>query len=99
VQVAPLKVLDLNMKAAKMHHTNLAAVKISVCLCKELPAWYHIDDKLLAIDSITAKCLLDKHKVTSVTNLVNVSARIRNRQPMNTHRPYPFCLCQDCLND
>jgi hypothetical protein len=87
------------LKAAKTHHTNLAAVKISVHLRKELPAWYHIDDKLSAIDSITAKCLLDKHKVTSVTDLVNVSARIRNRQPTNTHRPYPFYLCQDCLNN
>ena len=87
------------LKAAKTHHTNLAAVKLSVRLRKELPAWYHIDDKPSKLDSITAKCLLGNHKVTSVTDLVNMSARIRNHHHTNTHRPYPFCLCQDCLND
>ena len=36
------------LKVAKKHNTNLAAVKISTHLCKELPAWYHIDEKLSA---------------------------------------------------
>ena len=87
------------LKVAKMHHTNLAAVKPSIHLHKELPAWYHIDNELLKLDSITARCLLDKHKESSVTDLVNMSARIRNYHHTNTHRPYPFCLCQNCLND
>jgi len=87
------------LKVAKNHNTNLAAVKISARLCKELPAWYHLDEKLSTLDSETIRCLIEKHKVSTVTDLVNVSARIRNQHYTNTHRPYTFCLCHDCLSD
>jgi len=87
------------LKVAKNYNTNLVAVKISTRLHKELPAWYHLDKKLSTLNSKTARCLIEKHRVSTVTDLVNVSARVRNRHYTNTHRPYTFCLCRDCLSD
>ena len=85
------------LKIARNHHTNLAAIKVSAHLRHELPAWYHIDEKLAAITSRMGKCLINTHKVLTVANLVRVSARIRD-QP-NDHRPTPFCPCAACTND
>ena len=87
------------LKVAKTHNTNLAAVKLSIRLRKELPAWYHLNEKLSALNSDTIRCLIEKHEVTAVTDLVNTSARIRNQHHMNLHRPFSFCLCRDCLDD
>jgi hypothetical protein len=37
------------LKVARSHNMNLAAIKVSMHLCHELPAWYHINEKLAAI--------------------------------------------------
>ena len=85
------------LKVARDHRTNLAAIKVSTHLRHELPAWYHIDEKLAAITSRMGKCLIDNHKVSTVADLVKVSVRLRD-QPDN-HRPTPFCACDACTED
>ena len=87
------------LKTAKDHHTNLAAVKIPLHLQRELPAWYHIDEQLAAIRTRAAKCLLNKHGVTTVADLLRVSARVRNPNETINHRPALFCPCRDCTSD
>ena len=87
------------LRVAKEQNTNLAAVKMSTHLCQELPAWYHIDDQLASLSSRSAKCLLEKHAVSTVADLVSVLARIRSLHPPEMHRPTPFCPCQDCMSD
>ena len=61
------------LKVARSHNTNLAAIKVSTHLRKELPAWYHIDEKLATITSRMGKCLINTHKVLTVADLVRVS--------------------------
>jgi len=87
------------IKAAKDQNTNLAAVKIPAHLRKELPAWYHTDEKLTTIRSRPEKCLIEKYETRLITDLINISARIRNQNVTNIHTPNPFCPCQDCATD
>jgi len=87
------------LKVAKSYNTNLAAVKMSAHLCQDLPAWYHIDNQLASISSRAAKCLLTKHQVTTVADLVKMSVCVRNPHPPEDHRPNPFCPCRDCTTD
>jgi len=87
------------LKAAKDHNTNLSAVKIPTRLRKDLPAWYHINEKMATIKSRPEKCLIEKHDTMLVTDLINVSARIRNQDRTNEHTPNPFCRCHDCSID
>jgi len=87
------------IKVAKDYNTNLAAVKTSACQRKQLPAWYHIDERLSTIKSRPKKCLIGKHETLIVTDLINVSARIRNQNRSNEHTPNPFCCCHNCLID
>jgi hypothetical protein len=87
------------LKVAKVHCTNLAAIKVSTQLRHELPAWYHIDEKLANITSRMGKCLINNHKISTVADLVKASARMRDRNPLNNHRPNPFCICDACTAD
>jgi len=85
------------LKAAKDHNTNLAAVKVTARLHRELPAWYHIDKEMATIRSRAEKCLIEKHRTMTVTDLIKVSARIRNND--HEHTPNPFCPCRNCSID
>jgi ribonuclease HI len=83
------------LKVAKEYNVNLAAVKLSPRQRQELPAWYRIDEELKAVRSRAAKCLLEKHQVSSVVDLIKESKRLTNQQQA-THHPSPFCQCLDC---
>ena len=87
------------LKAARDHGTNLAVVKIPLHLRNELPAWYHLDDESTSITRRTTKCLIEKHKILSVIDLVNASARVRDPHRMIAHRPSSYCYCRDCSQD
>jgi hypothetical protein len=87
------------LKVARDHGTNLAVIKIPIHLHQELPAWYYLDDDSTSITRRTAKCLIDKHKIFSVIDLVNASARVRDPRCMITHRPSSYCYCHDCSLD
>ena len=87
------------LATAKTHGTNLAAVKVPIRIRHELPAWYHFDNRQPPIRTRAAKCLIERHKVSTVIDLIRVSARVRTPQNPNTHRPSLYCPCQDCTND
>jgi len=83
------------LKVARTYNTNLAVVKVSAWIQRELPAWYHIDNTPERIRSRVDKCLLNTHEIVTVTDLIKVSAHIRIN-PTDTYCPSPFCQCQDC---
>jgi hypothetical protein len=87
------------LKVAKIHNTNLATVKLSAHFCSELPAWYHLNNKPGTIKGQAAKCLLEKHSMKTVTNLVKMSAHIRTQHNTDPYRPFSYCRCQDCVED
>ncbi|KAI0262487.1 hypothetical protein BGY98DRAFT_929077, partial [Russula aff. rugulosa BPL654] len=46
-----------------------------------------------------AKCLLHKHQVKTIVDLMKISARVREDAHPQTHRPTNYCNCQACAED
>jgi hypothetical protein len=84
------------LKTAKKYGTNLAAIRISPHLKKQLPAFYHLLAAHRTTNNRQSKCLLDKHNVNMVADLLQTSARLDQAQQENTHRNSPFCKCAPC---
>lgn len=87
------------LKAAKKHHTNLAAIRLSPNLRAQLPAWYHLSAEKRPLTTTTAKCLLTTHRNSIVADLISMSARLRDPERLIPHIPSPQCPCTDCIND
>ena len=86
------------IKTIKKYGTNLAAIKMTPHLLSQLPAWYHIVADHRPMNRSTAKCLLKKHNVLMVADLIRTSARIRQRLP-GEHNPNQESECEDCANN
>ncbi|KAH9083396.1 hypothetical protein EDB83DRAFT_2213105, partial [Lactarius deliciosus] len=71
----------------------------SLSLHAKLPAWYHLKSKPRPLTNRQSKCLLKKHKVELVADLVKVSARLRNSPQPILHMATPHCTCEDCIMD
>jgi ribonuclease HI len=87
------------LRAAKTYNVNFAAIKINTHLKEQLPAWYHIASERRPISNNAARCLIHKHGTRTVADLLKASARLRNQEPNNPHRPSNFCSCRDCHED
>ena len=87
------------IKITKKHKANLAAIRITPHLLAQLPAWYHLTAKSRLINYAGATCLLQKHRVTVVADLVRTSARIHHPNQYLTHCPTRQCACQECTNN
>jgi ribonuclease HI len=87
------------LRVAKKHKTNLAPIRMSPDLRTRLPAWYHACAETKPITTVPAKCLLSKHTISTVADLISVSARLRTPRPFLPHIPNPLCPCTDCDRD
>jgi hypothetical protein len=87
------------IKVAKKFNTNLAVIRIMPQLSAQLPAWYHLSAEPRAINTATAKCLIEKHQTYMVAELMGASARIRSPSQDDLHRPSTYCLCRPCKVD
>ena len=87
------------LRMARKHKVNLAAIKMTPHLSAQLPAWYHLSAEQRPITTAMAKCLLEKHNIAKVADLVKTSARLRHPAQHQTHRRNRNCTCQDCTND
>ena len=85
-------------KAAKKHNVTFAAIRLSPNLSAQLPAWYHISTNNRPLTNVASRCLLHRHKVVRVADLVAMSARIRNDRPDAPHNQ-DDCACADCTSD
>jgi ribonuclease HI len=106
--MAPLKgprVKHLNnnikrmLKMARKYKVNLAAIKMTPHLSAQLPAWYHLSAVQRPITSAMAKCLLQKHDVAKVTDLLKTSARLRHPAQHPTHRRNRNYTCLECASN
>ena len=86
------------LRVAKKYKTNLAAIRLTPQLKAQLPAWYHIAAEYKPMQGTATKCLISKHKATTIADLLRTSNRIRNAVT-EQHRPSPYCCCQDCIMD
>jgi ribonuclease HI len=87
------------LKAAKKHHTHLAAICLTPLLHAEIPAWYHPAAETSPLMTIPAKCLLKNHRNSTVADLILTSARLREPGCLTLHIPNPQCPCTNCSND
>ncbi len=62
-----------------------------------MPAWLQIRAANNPINNRAARCLITKHKTSTIADLIRTSARIRERE--NDHRPINFCNCRPCRDD
>ena len=87
------------LKTARKYKVNFAAIKMTPHLSAQLPAWYHLSAEQKPIASAIAKCLLQKHDITRVADLLKTSARLRHPTRHPTHRKNRNCTCQECASD
>ena len=87
------------LKTAKKHSVNFVAIKMTPHLLAQLPTWYHLSADNKPLNNARAKCLLQKHNVTKVADLVRTSAHLCHPTQHPTHRKNRNCTCQECRND
>jgi len=86
------------LRIAKKYKINLAAIRLTPHLNAQLPAWYHIAAEHKTMQGATTRCLVQKHKIATVADLLKTSNRIRNAET-EQHQPSPYCRCRDCNSD
>jgi len=73
------------LKTVKKCNVNFAAIKMTPHLLAQLPAWYHLSADNKPLNNARAKCLLQKHNVAKVADLVRTSAHLRHPTQHPTH--------------
>ena len=86
------------INTAKRYKTNLAALRIAPDISTRLPAWYHIQANPRPFNNIPSKCLLKKHKIKTVADLIKTSAKAQPGQT-NPHAPNLTCTCIECARE
>jgi len=73
------------LKTAWKYKVNLAAIRMMPYLLAQLPTWYHLSAKQKSLNNASAKCLLQKHNVAKVADLIRTSAHLRHPAQFPTH--------------
>jgi len=87
------------LKTAQKYKVNFTAIRMTPHLLAQLPAWYHLSANQKLIASNAAKCLLQKHNISKVVDLVRTSARLCHPAQHPTHRKNRNCTCQECASE
>jgi ribonuclease HI len=87
------------LKVARKYHTHLAAIRLSTHLCTQLPAWYHLRAAARPLTTRTVQCLLKKHSVATVADLISTSDHLCNENQIIPHTHDPQCICNGCSHD
>ena len=86
------------IETAKRYDTNLEALRIAPNINAKLPAWYHIKANPHPLSNIASKCLLRKHNIKTVADLIHTSGRAQPER-VNSHVPNLICTCVECTKD
>ena len=81
------------IKVAKKFNTNFAAIRLTPQLSAQLLAWYHLSIEPRAINTVAAKCLMEKHRTHTIAELIRASTRVWNPNLNDPHRPTTYCQC------
>ena len=87
------------LQTARSHNVQLSAIRITPQILAQFPAWYHISAEGRPLNNAKAKCLLQKHNVATVADLVRTSARLRHPLQHPNHQPVRECPCDMCEED
>ena len=86
------------INTAKKYDTNLDALRIAPKINAQLPAWYHIKAIPSPLSNIASRCLLKKHRINTVADLLRTSERAQPDR-INSHVPNLTCTCVECAKD
>ena len=87
------------LSVARKYGTNLAAIRLSTEVRMKLPAWYHPFAESRPMTNATSRCLLRKHKITTVAELIKLAKKLNDQQRNEAHVPVPNCPCRDCTEE
>lgn len=87
------------LKAARKYNANLAAIRISVNLQSQLPAWYHLASDMCPLNTAPSKCLLANHSASTVGDMLHILVRLQNHGWTQQHFALPNCPCTNCTHD
>ncbi|KAI0712113.1 hypothetical protein C8Q76DRAFT_566434, partial [Earliella scabrosa] len=87
-------------KAATKYGLRVEMANPSEVLKLRMPSWYHVGQQpgRYVANSAAAKCLRDRHEVSTIADCVMVATRLR-RIGNGTHRRVHDCECYDCDRD
>jgi len=86
-------------KTAKKYHTTMDTIRITLHLLSQLPAWYHLNADHHLLNNSQARCMIQKHNINKVADLLILSARLRHPCQYPTHQRIRGCRCWECAKD
>ena len=87
------------LKAGQDHNTNLVAICLACNVKLQLPAWLLTGTEDQLFSNKEAKCLIRKHNMRMIADLMKTLARLRLTQLHPEHCTTNFCSCPKCLAD
>ena len=87
------------LKIAKKYNTNLGAIRLSTSVKAKLPSWYHPGTPPRPLTNVATKCLLKKHKVSTVVELIKLANKAQAQNRGQDHIPALTCICRDCVHE
>jgi len=87
------------LTTAQKYNMHLAAIRLDPDLRKKLPTWHLLQSQHHPLTTNAARCLLNVHKIETIEDLLNTSARVRNMHRNEIHENTPQCMCEDCVLD
>ncbi|KAH9166284.1 hypothetical protein EDB89DRAFT_1835929, partial [Lactarius sanguifluus] len=87
------------LRVVKKYNTNLTAIRLSATIKSMLATWYHPGVPPRPLTNVMLKCLLNKHKITTIAELIKSVNKILERNGNQDHIPSQVCICRDCVQD
>jgi hypothetical protein len=84
---------------AKKYRPNLVAIRISPGVCTTLPAWYHPATTTCLMTNVQVKCLLNKHVIGRVADMIKAANKAMDQTQNKDHLPNQACVCMECIQD
>lgn len=96
------KSLQIMIKTAKKHNTNVKAIRVSENAKMQMPVWYHIRAKAPKRGTNRKKtitCVKKTHKARTVADLMAITERLRDVSRTHRHSKISTCTCKYCKHD
>ncbi len=87
------------LETAKAYNTNFASIQLTQEIKQKLLAWYQLGAKRRPMHNQLARCLLSKHNIKMLADLMKASGRLRHPIRNPGHHPTNYCNCQPCRED
>src|ERR1700683_5768126 len=90
------------LNTEKKYNLYLNALRIPENVKRQLPAWYHLgaENNPAGFNRARApKCLRSKHQIMTGGDLIRMTNRLGEANPLNIHQDLNTCQCNSCAHD